>query len=518
MKADSNSNPSVGPPLFFEAPLAWLALFGPGAIIASLTIGTGELIFSTRGGALFGYRVLFLFVLISVLKWGMVVAMARHMVLTGVHPYQRFLELPGPRGWFLTLILLVLAICMPVWVSFHSAVIGNLSSWVTGTSDVSGIDFVWGGSILVGLLLLSAFGGYSLLERVQLFIVCALVLSAMVTLIIYQPDWLAIVRGAVLPSHLAYPDWINKDSYPNIANQPVWVETTRYVGVIGGAAFDYLAYTSWIRDKQWGWAGKKPATSVELAEMAANPQHPIRLWIKAPVVDCTICFLLVVLFCAVFVAAGTLFLGPNHKVPDEANLLNLQAQFVTVLHPWLLPLYVSGAFLTMLGTLYGVIEVANAALRELAYTANRFFAETYEVRLRRFSTVWCAVGALGVLSWMCIHQLQGGVEKPRILLDVMTPANLFTGVFSCGYICWLLVWMDRKFLPPALRMPTWLWLLNLVSGLLFLVLGMRGFWEDKTRWFSIGLVGAMLFMSLIICWMFDPWKRFAVGDQTSWRA
>ena len=114
MKADSNSRPSIGPPLFFEAPLAWLALFGPGAIIASLTIGTGELIFSTRGGALFGYRVLFLFVLISILKWGMVVAMARHMVLTGVHPYQRFLALPGPRGWFLTLILLVFGLRVKV--------------------------------------------------------------------------------------------------------------------------------------------------------------------------------------------------------------------------------------------------------------------------------------------------------------------------------------------------------------------------------------------------------------------
>ena len=80
-------------------PLDWLKVFGPGAIIASLTIGTGELIFSSRGGAIFGYRILFLFVVISLLKWGLVVASSRHMVLTGVHPYQRMLDLPGPRGW-----------------------------------------------------------------------------------------------------------------------------------------------------------------------------------------------------------------------------------------------------------------------------------------------------------------------------------------------------------------------------------------------------------------------------------
>ena len=77
------------PALASRNPVAWLAVFGPGAIIASLTIGTGELIFSTRGGALFGYRILFLFVLISLLKWGLVLASARHIILTGVHPYRR---------------------------------------------------------------------------------------------------------------------------------------------------------------------------------------------------------------------------------------------------------------------------------------------------------------------------------------------------------------------------------------------------------------------------------------------
>src|SRR3712207_7432601 len=35
-----------------------LTFFGPGAIIASLTIGSGETVFATRVGAVFGYAVL----------------------------------------------------------------------------------------------------------------------------------------------------------------------------------------------------------------------------------------------------------------------------------------------------------------------------------------------------------------------------------------------------------------------------------------------------------------------------
>ena len=119
-------------------PLDWLKVFGPGAIIASLTIGTGELIFSSRGGALFGYRILFLFVVISLLKWGLVVASSRHMVLTGVHPYKRMLELPGPRGWLMLTLFMIAAVCLPIWISFHCGVLGNLTSLMTGTSEIFG--------------------------------------------------------------------------------------------------------------------------------------------------------------------------------------------------------------------------------------------------------------------------------------------------------------------------------------------------------------------------------------------
>jgi len=214
-----------------------------------LTIGTGELIFSTRGGALFGYRILFLFAIISVLKWGLVVSTSRHMILTGVHPYERMIDLPGPRGWMPIMLFLMAMVCLPIWICFHCGVIGNLASWVTQTRGVfhGGIDYVWGALMLVAVLVLSATGGYTVFERVQMFVVAALVMCAGVTMILYNPNWLDVVSG-ILPQRLSYPDWV-AEKYPNIARHSVWVETTRYVGVIGGAGFDYLAYRSWVREK-----------------------------------------------------------------------------------------------------------------------------------------------------------------------------------------------------------------------------------------------------------------------------
>jgi Mn2+/Fe2+ NRAMP family transporter len=491
-------------------PLDWLKVFGPGAIIASLTIGTGELIFSSRGGALFGYRILFLFVLISLLKWALVVASSRHMVLTGVHPYKRILDLPGPRGWLTLTLFLIAAVCLPIWISFHSGVLGNLTAWITGTSEIwsGGIDYLWGAAILAVVVVITALRSYSTLERIQLIIVAAMVFCAGVTLILYRPDWLDLLKGVLIPQPYTYPTWLSSE-YPHIAAQPVWVETTRYVGVIGGAGFDYLAYTSFMRDKAWGQAGIGPASSKQLEDIANDPAHPVRRWVRAPLVDCSISFIVIIAFSAVFVASGALILGPNHKIPDAKNLLNLQSEFVTGIHHWLLPLYVAGAFLTMFGTLYGTLEVACSIISEMAHAVNRNFALRHTRRIKRITVIWCAVGALAILLWLFLYQSTGAAGKPRLLLKILTPANLFTGVLGCGLFCLINLWMDRRFLPKILRMPGWLWLLNLVSGFVFIGLGLKGYWEDQSRWYAIGSLCATLSIAAIGAHLAGRWLTSA---------
>ncbi len=518
----------------------WLRVFGPGAIIASLTIGTGELIFSTRGGALFGYHILFVFTIISLLKWGLVVSTSRHMILTGVHPYERMIELPGPRGWLPIALLLMMTVCMPIWISFHSGVLGNLTSWLTETRGMfnGGMDYVWGAGILTGILILTFAGGYTVLERVQLFVVTALIICAGLTLVLYNPDWLQLILG-VVPKPLSYPEWL-PEKYPEIARHSVWVETTRYVGVIGGAGFDYLAYTSWLREKSWGVLPGR-ATPEQLEEIAADPHHEVRKWINAPLVDCAISFTLIVAFSAVFVASGAMILGPEEVVPDEDSLLNLQARFVTRIHPLLLPLYVIGAFLTMLGTLYGTLEISCAIADEIVRSFFSQWTDRSAIRLRRIVLVWCASLAFGILAWLFVRQaspvepraadvatatvadassressaaaIKGSPDeargfrtsaeparrnKPRVLLAILTPVNLFTGVLACGLVCVVIIWMDRRWLPSRLQPPFWMTALNVVSAAVFFGLGLKGYWDNENRVVVVsGLVGIFLFAMIL---------------------
>lgn len=462
-------------------PFKWLTVFGPGAIMASLTIGTGELIFSSRGGVLFGYRILFLFLVISLFKWTLVFSMARHMVLTGVHPLRRWMELPiGPRGWLPTVFFIFAVVCIPIWVSFHSSVLGDLLAGISGTKQFfnGATIHLWGAGVLALVLGLTLAGGYKGLEKAQLIIVASMLAAVVGALFLFDPDWLELFRGAFIPQTLRYPEWLLNDPRPaiqQIADRPVWVETTLYVGVIGGASYDYLAYTSFLREKSWGLA-----TTAEgkggLTHAAEIDCQNLRQWVRAPLIDCTLSFLVVIAFSAVFVASGKLVLAPAHQIPGDGAFLEHQAQFVTRLHPWLYPLYVVGALLAMLGTLYGTVEVAPTVLRETVEAVGFKRLNKSHRRLRVVAIGWCTCGAFIVLGASFLYQLRFGADKPPGLTNILIPANLFTGVLSCGLICLLNPWIDRN-LPRELKTPVALTILNVAGGIGFVLLGLKGYWD-----------------------------------------
>ena len=484
--------------LFSRNPAAWLSVFGPGAVIASLTIGVGELVFSSRGGALFGYRLLWCFFLVLLCKWVLVLTSARHMVLTGVHPFQRWMDLPGPRGWFPLVLFLMAAVCFPIWVCFHAGTLGTLLSWLAGTEQAmrGGAHWAWGLVVLGLVLILCLRGGYQALEKIQTVIILLMLLSVLVSIFFLHPDWLELLRGLLVPQPLRYPDWLTSTTAGEMAGRPVWVEISTYVGIIGGSSYDYLAYVSYLRDKGWGQSGSPPATQAELLAMAADPNHPNRRWLRAPLIDCTLSFLIVLAFTAVFVVCGTVVLGPQHKIPGGSNLLSLQAEFVSSVYPWLRYVYFSGALLAILGTLYGTIEVAPTILREMALAGGSSRGFSAERRLRLGSVLWVGLGGLAVLLWSLVRTMAGGAQSSPSLIALLTPANLFTGVLGCGFICVLNLWIDRAFLPVGLRMPRWLALLNAAAGVGFLFVGLKAYW-DHSRLQSLSLLAGTLALGWI---------------------
>ena len=91
----------------------WLPLvkvFGPGAVVASVTVGTGETIFAPRLGAIYGYSMLWTVLAAVVVKAVLVYTGGRHLVLTGEHPVQAWRRLPLVGRWIPALLGLVIGI------------------------------------------------------------------------------------------------------------------------------------------------------------------------------------------------------------------------------------------------------------------------------------------------------------------------------------------------------------------------------------------------------------------------
>jgi hypothetical protein len=469
----------------------WVAIFGPGAIIASLTIGAGELVFSSRGGALFGYRLLGLFLIICLLKWALVFATARHLVLTGAHPFQRWMHMPGPVGWLPMVFLLSAIALFPVWVGFHAGTIGTLLAALSGSEEAlrGGSHFAWGLAVLLGMMALVWSGSYRRLERIQLVVVILMLACVSISLLLLRPDVGALLRGFVGLAGIRYPEWIVR--YPQVQQRPLWVELATYVGVVGGSGYDYLAYVSFLREKHWGAAAGPILDQDELMEISRQPQHGNRRWIVAPLIDAGISFLIVFLFSAIFLTCGTELLRPQQILPDGTDLLTLQSAFVGSGLPGLRAVYFAGALLAMLGTLYGTIEIAPTIGRELLQALGRPIKNLQ--RWHRWVTGVISLGGGLMLMMSLLSVLSSDRLEPPDLIAILTPANLFTGVLACGIIALSSLWMDRRWLPQSLWPSRLLQVLNVLGGGLFLVLGIKAYWDQG----GVMALGTLLMMLLI---------------------
>ena len=171
---------------------------------------------------------------------------------------------------------------------------------------------------------------------------------------------------------------------------------------------------------------------------------------------------------------GAAILHKQQQVPSGFDLLNMQSQFLTMIHPGLMIVYKVGVFFAIFGTLYGVYEVWNRTTHEAMRTIIPRFREISVDQLR----VWvCAyVGGLGAV--ITIYSKMTGI-KP---VPLVTPAAIIGGVLACGLWCLAMVWTDRTFLPKPYRMNKVLVVLNIISGITMTSFGVKALidWIGKT--------------------------------------
>ena len=479
MAVDATPIVFPAPPPDIERGFGWRSLkyFGAGAIVASVTIGSGETLFAARGGAVFGYALLWCFVGGSILKGVQVYAAARHMTLTGEHPMTHWAAMPGPRNWVPWMIGIISFLCFPFWHAGLPLALGSAMNWIfgiTGTPEETLFYArIFGTVNLVIIVALTWLQTYGVLERVQAFIVGILLCTILVAVFAARPDWVQVLFGLVIPTIPDYEPWV-AESYATIARRPPWVEIVTYLGAVGGGTYDYIGYIGCLREKRWGaLALKRDRYAVrvhrtpQILSYDLGPDNLLRArqWLLPARVDTGAAFVSVTFFAASFAILGAVILHPIQVVPAGQDLLSHQARFLTEISPSLLYLYQLGIFFAFWGTIYGAYEIYIRTAFECFAPASKRVRNMPYARFRLGILLYSAIGGL-ILMWT--------MDNP---VEIVTPAAILGGVLACGLWCFFMIWADRKFLPPPLRMRPLLLSLVALAGVVLTLLGTRAVWD-----------------------------------------
>ena len=443
-----------------------LKLFGPGAIIASVTIGSGETLFASRAGAIFGYGLLWFIVLCAVCKTIQVYTGGRYMVLTGEHPMEAWARLPGPRGWFPALLGGMSVLCFPFWIGALSLLLGTVLNWIFGIDEryspeqQQAYQQMFATGMIAVVILFTLIQSYAVFEKVQTVIVAVLLLAILAGVFRASIDWLAVVNNTVAIHMPSYPEWIHTE-YPEIVEkESVLLAMVVFMMAIGGGTYDYIGYLSFFRDKKWGGLGTTSAGSTSLtAHPVIDVDDEVNLarargWLRAPMVDIFAGFFCVGVFTIAFNVLGAAILHPDHKVPqNNDDLLTLQAAFVTQFGESFKYLYQVGILMAIWGTLYGAFEIYSRTAYECFRPLSQKVRQSSFTRMRVAVCIYAGLGGL-VLAWTVQHPL-----------DIVKPIGPIA-MLTCGIWCFAMIWADRRWLPKPLQMnPAWL-LGNLVAGVI----------------------------------------------------
>lgn len=449
----------------------WL-FFGPGAIVACVTIGSGETVFASRGGAIFGYALLWCFVLSALVKGIQVYSGTRFMVLTGAHPLESWAKMPGPKNWMVWFMAILTIVWMPFFLGgglprmlgdFMNAVIGFPSVADAGQQELFGR--IWGTVFIAVAIIMTLIQGYGFLERVQVAMVAVLLVCMLLAGATCHPDIMAMLSGLVTPQIPQYAPWVQE--IPSIAERDRLVEVIVYLGAIGGGTQDYLGYLGFMREKAWGMIPKGSSLS-NIDPSEENIQRG-KAWLRAPLIDTGTSFGVMLVFTLCFAVLGAAILNPQHIVPEGSQLLTRQADFMVrpdqseVFQAMLVWIYRTGVFFAIFGTIYGAYELYTRTTRECLIAAMPKLRDVPLSTFRIATVLWCGIPGL-LLLWL--------TSKDPVA--ILTPAAIVASTLACGVWCFAMLWSDKNHLPPALRMRTALRVGVVLSGIVLCILGVIG--------------------------------------------
>ncbi|MDG4767697.1 Nramp family divalent metal transporter [Solwaraspora sp. WMMD406] len=419
---ETASQRSTGIP---EPPTGWrrFRYIGPGVLWALAALATGELLFTPRVGAQYGYSLMWALVAVLILKLFVTREIGRYSVVTGRRLLTGLAGLPGPRGWAIWVILL------PQLVVGIAAIAGIASAAGSALAlAVPGPIQLWTGVVIAAAAGLVLFGRYTGVEWVSRILGVALALGAVVAAIQVGPDLTEAAAGFVpVP-----PDDLQV------------AEILPWLGFLSNGAAGLMWYSYWVTAKGIGHAGVPATDRRDPRDLDARQIDRVRGWLRTMTLDSTFAVVGVALITVAFLVLGAELLRPEGIVPAEADvardLTRLFSEVFGSVGFWLMIVGLVSAFWTAtLTNVDGWQRLYTDGVRRLLpqRLAEHTLARPVVIS-RTAVVVWLATLPYAVFlifgDPVALLTLAGSIEAVHIPL-----------------VAALVLWLNRRALPRALR-------------------------------------------------------------------
>ena len=271
---------------------------GPGFLWMVSAAGSGELLFTPRIAAQYGYALLWALLAACALKWFINREVGRYAVCTGASVLDGFSTLPGPKNWA------VWAVVVPQLVVAVAAIAGLASSAATALVLVLPGDVrLWMVASVLASTALVLYGRYAGVERAAQVLAVALAVATLAAAAAVFPDPAAFAAGLV----------------PRVPTGVDYGDVLPWLGYMLAGAAGMMWYSYWLNAKGYGAAARRASGAPPVDPHALGPADRGRLrgWITQMTLDNTVAVVGGLVVTVGFLVLGAELLRPRGLVPDQ---------------------------------------------------------------------------------------------------------------------------------------------------------------------------------------------------------
>ncbi|MGH9722520.1 MAG: Nramp family divalent metal transporter [Bryobacteraceae bacterium] len=389
--------------------LRTLRRIGPGMILASSIVGSGELIATTTLGAQVGYAALWIILLSCVVKPVVQAEMGRYTIASGETGLGAFNHFPGPR-WKVNWVVWAWAVMVLMTLLQIGAMFGGVSQVMNAlvpSVPVNAWVLVFLGITLAILL----GGGYERIEKL------ATVKVALFTMLTMMCALLLIKR----PEYFSWGRVIDGLKFQLPGNG---VSTAVAVfGITGVGAAELFMYPYWCVEKGYArYTGPR--------ENTAAWRSRARGWIRVMHMDILCSMVIYTIATIAFYLLGAGVLNGLGLVPASKDMIQVLSNIYTqILGPWSLYLFYAGAIATLYGTIFAATAANSRVYADMCRLMGFFEAGDYATRVRYRQGFVIFLTVVPAIAYMLVESpvrmvVAGGIAQ-SLMLPIIGVCTLF---------------------------------------------------------------------------------------------